>query len=283
MAHPTVPPDLTEALQGFADNCTRLVRELSEAMAPIHKVMQEVAAGIVAFQRDNPDFLKGLAELAQAMAKLPDHMRTSWQAAAGMGWYPNGETPLTAVGTGSEGQAKLDAFMMGHIQAGWETITADILAAVPHRREFLQLAFDLHKERRYGASIPLFFAHADGICEEKLGVFLFADQDKRTKVIAEMQAADPDAFLAILLDVMGLKTHIRTRIDDAAAEAHKKLAPNRHGILHGAQSHLDYATEINSLKVFSLLAFVTFALVDEGEPASRRAATNPGGPTVASP
>jgi hypothetical protein len=35
----------------------------------------------------------------------------------------------------------------------------------------------------------------------------------------------------------------------------KKKGPNRHGILHGYREHLDYGTELNSLKSFSLLAF----------------------------
>lgn len=276
MTEPSIPPDLTAALRTFAENHTHIARELSNAMAPIHKVIQDVGVAITSFQHNNPDFLNGLAELTQAIAQLPDRMRDSWQEAAQMGWYPNGQTSLVAVGTGSEGQAKLDAFMMAHLQADWEIITADILAAVPHRQELLQLAFDLHNERRYGASIPLFFAHADGICEERLGEFLFTRRAKRSKAIAEMQAADPDSFLAILLSVMGLNTHIRTRIDEAAAEAHKMHAPNQHGVLHGARSHLDYATEKNSLKVFSLLAFVTFALVDAGDPTPANPASPPG-------
>jgi hypothetical protein len=39
-------------------------------------------------------------------------------------------------------------------------------------------------------------------------------------------------------------------------------APNRNGILHGSRKHLDYGTEVNSLKALSLLAFVVYCFDD---------------------
>ncbi|MGB2079175.1 MAG: hypothetical protein ACPHV3_05265, partial [Vibrio sp.] len=39
----------------------------------------------------------------------------------------------------------------------------------------------------------------------------------------------------------------------------KSKAPNRNGILHGSSKHLDYGTEINSLKSISLLSYIADA------------------------
>jgi hypothetical protein len=43
----------------------------------------------------------------------------------------------------------------------------------------------------------------------------------------------------------------------------KLRAPNRNGILHGSRRHLDYGTKINSLKAFSLLAFVVLVFSED--------------------
>ncbi len=42
----------------------------------------------------------------------------------------------------------------------------------------------------------------------------------------------------------------------------KKHGPNRSGILHGDQNHLDYGTKINAYKAFSFLAFIVFSAKD---------------------
>jgi hypothetical protein len=51
---------------------------------------------------------------------------------------------------------------------------------------------------------------------------------------------------------------LTSKIDKNAIDD-KKNGPNRSGILHGDQNHLDYGTKINAYKAFSFLAFIVFS------------------------
>lgn len=67
-----------------------------------------------------------------------------------------------------------------------------------------------------------------------------------------------DMFTELFLSPFKLKNHHNAGVSKSSKSA-KKLAPSRNGILHGHRKHLDYGTEINSLKCFSLLSFVVFS------------------------
>ncbi len=62
----------------------------------------------------------------------------------------------------------------------------------------------------------------------------------------------------IFLEPFKLKNHHNAGISKSSVQA-KSKAPNRNGILHGHRKHLDYGTEINSLKCFSLLSFIVYS------------------------
>ena len=62
--------------------------------------------------------------------------------------------------------------------------------------------------------------------------------------------------------LLGISTQFGAGIKKSSESA-KALAPNRNGILHGSRKHLDFGTERNSFKAFSLLAFLAFVLADK--------------------
>jgi len=202
--------------------------------------------------------LEPLAQLVEAIKTLPERQRSIWTEAANYGWYINWYTPIPLGWRKAEGSAALDARMIAHLEHDWDKIKSSILLSHPEREEILSCAFELHKEGRYIASIPLFLAQTDGICAQRLGAHLFTDNEERSQRIAGLQACEND-FVVILLEILGLKTQFSAGIKKSRPR-HKKLAPNRNGILHGSRKHLDYGTELNSFKAFSLLAFVTFTL-----------------------
>jgi hypothetical protein len=69
-------------------------------------------------------------------------------------------------------------------------------------------------------------------------------------------------FMAdILLEPYKIKTQFSEGVKKHS-KTDKQKAPNRNGILHGHRSHLDYGSELNSLKSFSLLAFVVCSTKD---------------------
>lgn len=242
---------------------------LGELLLQVAKTFQEVAPQIQAslreaqelfasFLEQNSEFFEQLERFLKELQYLPERQREAWVTAAERGWYMNATTPASMRRAVLDSKDALDCYMVEHLEKDWAAITESILSAHPERREILECAFQLHTEGRYIAAIPLMLAQADGICAQALGAHLFTDHEKRDAKLTEM-GSNTDSFIGILLSVLGLKTQFSAGISKYSAPK-KALAPNRNGILHGSHRHLDYGTKTNSLKTFSLLAFITFIL-----------------------
>lgn len=242
---------------------------LAELLLHASKKFQEVAPQIEAalkgaqeafenFLEKNPNFLRQVQRFADEIKHFPERQRQAWITAAEQGWYLNAETPVSMRQAIVGGKDVLDQCMIDHLEEDWKAISENIISSYPERREILECAFQLHLEGRYIAAIPLMLAQADGICAQALGAHLFTDQDDREARLTEM-ASNADTFTGLLLEILGLKTQFSAGISKHS-QARKALAPNRNGILHGSRRHLDYGTKVNSLKTFSLLAFVVFIL-----------------------
>lgn len=217
------------------------------------------------YLEENPQVLEGIANVVEQFQTWPDWQRELWAEAARNGWYVNWHTPITINRPISEGKEKLDTFMIDHLTQDVELIQNSIILAVSEREQILRCAFELHAERRYIASVPLFMAQADGICAEHLGAHLFSERESRQERLSEL-LANSSAFAATLLSPLGVQTQFEAGINKFSSYL-KTLAPNRNGVLHGSRRHLDYGTEVNSLKAFSLLAFIVFAFTRQHESA----------------
>jgi hypothetical protein len=228
------------------------------AIAQLDDLLVNMRNSFSKFLKDNPDFFDNLRQFLEEFKDLPEKQRKLWSEAARLGWYLNGETSITVKSMVLKGQTELDSYMIESLRADWPMLTKSILSAHPERGPILECAFQLHTEGRYIASVPLFLAQADGICAQIIGAHLFTDSKQREAKLAEM-SVNSDAFMVTLLGLLGLKTQFVAGIR-SASPMKKSLAPNRNGILHGARKHLDYGTEINSFKAFSLLAFVVYIL-----------------------
>lgn len=239
---------------------------MQHAAKKFHEVAPHIQAAILeaqeAFARfinQNPEFFERVHHFLKELQHLPERQREAWITAAERGWYMNEETPASMMYAVFDGKDTLDRYMVEHLEEDWIVISKRILSAHPERRDVLECAFQLHTEGRYLASIPLMLAQADGICAQTLGAHLFTDHEERDAKLAET-ASNADSLIRILLEVLGLRTQFSAGISKHSASK-KALAPNRNGILHGSHRHLDYGTKTNSLKTFSLLAFVTFVLI----------------------
>lgn len=240
-----------------------LVKDLAEPGIALSKSLEHLSetateavnANLAAWEKS---VRESLAQVAEAIRKVPIQQRDTWIEAAEHGWFINWHTPIPIDWQTAHGYAALDSYMITHLEQDWDAIISSIQSAFPERNEIITCALDLHKEKRYIASIPLFLAQADGIYAQCLGVNLFADPEEREHRLVERQA-DGNDFTVVLLELLGLKTQFGAGISKSSAKR-KQLAPNRSGILHGARKHLDYGTAVNSFKSLSLLAFVAFVL-----------------------
>lgn len=256
-----------------------LQKQIERMTAPIRRVQEAVDRAV-------PPYIKQLNQtvlpiiqqherMLQAVQPMLDHINSvsdtyqraakKWENAVRQdlvlmserGWYPNWFTfdfdpESTELGT--------DELMEAHLEHDWERIRGKVLDLYPNRSHILNTALNLHSDGNYIASIPLFFAQADGICCEVFKSFLFTGNDVNEKIKELIRNGDvkSDLFAEVFLELFSIRNHHNSGISKASAEA-KEKAPNRNGILHGHRKHLDYGTKRNSMKAFSLLSFVIFS------------------------
>ena len=248
------------------DEITEIVKNVSS----IQKIIQEQVQSFITQFREaftiSPEILEGIRLSFKALEAWPEWQKEYWLKASKFGWYFNCHTPASScLEAANKGKESLDEFMSYHLKHDWTQITSQIIELCPSRREILQEAFLLHSEERYIASIPLLLSQIDGICAEYLGAFLFSEHDMRLCKIERHLELNNNKALDLFLSLLKNKNQYSNSIGKNSP-IHKDKAPNRNGILHGSRKHLDYGTKINSLKCFSLLAFVVFALVESEMP-----------------
>jgi hypothetical protein len=225
----------------------------------ILKTLTDAAKKFNAFIESNPEFLK---KVGPYLKNWPDYHKKDWAELASYGWFLNGETPIAVEVALTEGKASVDRFMVAHLRDDWGNVSDRIISSYPERKHVLEVAFRLHKDGNYVASVPLFLSQTGGICAQNLGAYLFSDHEGRTARIQQEIEDSGNLLTNAFLEVLNTKTQFGERIS-SAGKSKKELAPNRNGILHGSRKHLDYGTEINSLKAFSLLAFVVYSFEEK--------------------
>ena len=183
-----------------------------------------------------------------------------WKESAENGWFPNWFMDIGFEAEVLKGQKALDDYMSEEIRSSTTKIQEKLNELYPSRAHILDVAFQLHNSQNYIASIPLLLSQTDGICAQKIGSYLFTEHDKRIIRIKEIIEKSPEK--SIVLAPLLQNTQFGASIG-MAKQTSKDKAPNRSGILHGSRKHLDYGTEINSLKCISLLAYVANILEDE--------------------
>jgi hypothetical protein len=237
---------------------TPIIERFGEMMTPVVKNINEIAKSF-------EPFLSQIHAISLQIAKAAE----KWQVArkqdvalmAENGWYPNW---FTFFYTPSKESNTLDELMVMHLNDNWNEITSKIIEFCPTRNHILENAFDLHKSGNYIAAMPLFLSQADGICCESLvKSFLFTGNEVENNInkLVDSGQIKTDIFTEIFLEPFKIKNHHNAGVSKSSQSA-KSKAPSRNGILHGHRKHLDYGTEINSLKCFSLLSFIVYSTKD---------------------
>ena len=246
--------DIKNLEKATIEETIRSINQLADSIKSMIKTIKNLDIDKIISQ--------GIESIVETFRNLPEACRESWVLAARQGWYVNWYTPfpiVSKINNSTQIDLKLNHLMLEHLKGDFESISSEIMAACPERREILECAFNLLKDNNYIASIPLLLAQIDGICADIIGTNFFTDKEKRPEKIEEFKSTQ-DHLVSVLLDLLTLNTQFSAGIRCSSSQK-KLLAPNRHGIMHGSRKHLDYGTETNGYKTFSLLAFIVFVLV----------------------
>lgn len=205
-----------------------------------------------------------VAEIAERVKEWQEDQKRSVASMAEQGWFPNW---FTFDYYPNDHFDNLDEYMINHLDESWDDIKQKIFDLCPKRKQILEVAFDLHEQGNYIASVPLMLMQSDGICSEEFTYFFTKDGQTGNKASDEILQKVENGELTVnflsevLLEPFKIKLQISQGASKYSASA-KQKGPNRHGIIHGSRKHLDYGNRINGYKAFSFLAFIVYTTKD---------------------
>lgn len=202
-------------------------------------------------------------ELQRRMDELPQKSKEAMGKALQRGWFFGWHESLQGLVQLIErledaDDHLIDQVMIEYYREKLEFFTDELGIKYPHRAPAIGAAAMAHTtipDAGYLLSVPVFIAQADGLLAEITGVYMpMTNASEHT----QKRYADNQEVLDQLYPLIALKGSPFLMSPKAREQMVKVQgefnALNRHQVLHGERS--DYGTEANSLKAFSLLAFV---------------------------
>lgn len=214
------------------------------------------------------------AEVSKRLENLPQRSRKAMDTASTQGWFFNWQGSMQAIfkliddiEAAEDNQNQIDTILKEHFGGHIDFYSGQLSETYPERKAVIDAAVSAHKnlgQPGYLLSIPVFLAQADGIFSEVCDISMAMTKSRKkpgikglesiiSKIGKDSEANDLLSPLFNLHDSNLLKSEGQ-RNSEFERTGIVFNALNRHQVLHGEVSN--YGNELNSLKAFSLLAFV---------------------------
>ena len=249
--------------QQFADSLQRSVelsrRHFEEAFKPLQQLAdsaRQLAEVPKRFAEQQQEFFESLQRLAK---ELPKRQRKALQRLGEEGWFLDPAMPATLLQElellFDEHPDEMTEWLKGFFRERLDVIEGKLVDSYPRRGHLFQQAFEAHREGKYGLSIPVFLAQADGIFGERTPErqSLFRAR-QREKAYTEYASQISENYRVIYLHPLSILSPLWMNEDERAERGDSFGGLNRHQVLHGES--VDYDTEKNSLKAISLLSYL---------------------------
>lgn len=275
---------ITEPMRKIQEQWTEQARAIQKAIEPTLELQKKLAEPLKDFQKsfeniskiyasipkfENP-FLEHLETFKEIGERLKEYTKKTpehFLLIAQHGWFIDLESELNfpSIVAHRIQEKKVDIaneLLVDYYKTNVEMIFETLIRRHYNRKEILESIKKSYKEGNHILLIPSALTQVDGICFDFTKKMFFIKEKKNEKykflpeVIAELEKSAGN-FLALYLSPLQNKTPIMAREQDVDKFPCKL---NRHEVLHGIST--DYGTEINSLKVISLLKYVSDLLTD---------------------
>lgn len=178
---------------------------------------------------------------------------TGFKKLADFGWYINADFSIgyttNLMEKAIEGDLEfLNNFFVPYYRTFIQKKTNRFKSKNKLRSDIIKEAIDCHNEKRYYASTMLFLSQSDGIC----GGYLFKGRERKQDLKKFLATSSNGSIFLLLLNSIKQKSSIDSFYPEESNVYESEL--NRHGVMHGY--NIEYGTETNSLKAFSLFCFV---------------------------
>lgn len=262
-------------------------REIEKITEPIRKRLKEISASTLVMQQtieptllkiqksfenindiyisipkfENPIFgyLNTFKEIGERLKEYAEKTPEYFLLIAQHGWFIDLESELNfapkvayEIQTGELTTA--NELLVKYYRDNLEQIFDRLIKRHPNRKEILTQVFSAYRNEYHSLLIPSTLTQVDGICFDftKRKFFIKEKENKYLPQVTSELEKSAGTFLDLYLSPLQNQIPIMVREPDISKfPCHL----NRHEILHGI--NLEYGTEINSLKVISLLKYVS--------------------------
>lgn len=237
--------DLSENIEAFKRQMILLNSAIQEGVEIVRPTLETIVSDVEMLRQKYSSFIQqftesfgqAVAEFAKQAKKWQEEQKISVSAMAQQGWFPNW---FTFFFHPEKKYENLDDFMIAHIDECWDQLKKQIIEHCPRRKHILEVAFKLHEEGNYIASIPLFLTQSDGICSEEFTYFFTKDHQTGKSAADEIiyQVKNSEISVNFFSEILLEPFKVDLQISNSASKASKAAkgkGPNRHGIIHGSR------------------------------------------------
>lgn len=260
----------SSAIQKVIEPTLDFRKTLEEPLKKLQKSFENIDKIYSSIPKYENPFLKHLETFKEIGERLKKHTEKTPQyflLIARHGWYIDLESELNLPSNVAHNleEKRVDVateLLANYYRKNLERIFKSLINRHYNRKEILESIKNSFDQGNHILLIPAVLTQIDGICFDftKKKFFIKEKKNKAYKflpeVIAELEKS-ADSFLDLYLSPLQDQTPIMAREEDVNKFPCKL---NRHEILHGVST--DYGIELNSLKVISLLKYVSDLLTD---------------------
>jgi hypothetical protein len=256
-------------IQKITEPIIQLQKDLNKALEPLIEIQKsfnrinQIYASIPKFENPILEHLNAFKKIGEFLKKYAENTPKNLLLIAQYGWFIEFDCEINLPSQVSseildDNIENANVILTEYYSSNIDRIFSELIDRHPVRKEiFTQILF-AYKNNSHYILIPSVLTQVDGICFDFTRKKFFIKEKNNNylpQITSELEKS-ADSFLLLYLSPLQNQTPIMAREEDI----HKfPCHLNRHEILHGISS--DYGTKINSLKVISLLKYISDLLL----------------------
>ncbi|TXK72250.1 hypothetical protein [Mesonia sp. HuA40] len=257
----------TLAMQKAVEPALAMQKSLEQPLLNFQKSFEhinKIYASIPKFENPILEHLDTFKEIGEKLKEYAERTPEYFLLIAQHGWFIDLESELNLPSRVAyelqDGELETaNELLIEYYKENLEQIFQSLIKRHPNRKEILSQILNAYKNGSHSLLIPSVLTSVDGICFDftKRKFFIKERKNKYLPQVTSELEKSAGNFLDLYLSPLQNQTPIMVQEKDISKfPCHL----NRHEILHGINA--DYGTEINSLKVISLLKYISDLLTD---------------------
>lgn len=238
------------------------LKEISSTLQKSFENINKIYSSMPKFKNPIFDNLETFKELGERLKEYAEKTPEYFLLIAQYGWFIDLDSELNfaskiAYRIQNDEIEKANELLVEYYKTNIDEIFKSLIKRHPNRKEIFEEILYSFKNNNHFTLIPTVLTQVDGICFDFTKKKFFIKDDKYLPQVTSELEKVAGKFLVLYLSPLQNQTPIMVREQDI----HKfNCHLNRHEILHGINTN--YGIEINSLKVISLLKYISDLLTD---------------------